>query len=836
MSDFNKNKTKDIFNDLLIVRLVKFVLLLVVKLGQVVERTLGFIGQALVGVFAGVGRIIFGLLGMLGNGFLLVGRGIAGVFLWLLRLPVFILNSLWVGLKFIAWLFIQPWIFLGRLFLKIILGFGNAVKWLGLLLVGGAVASASGLTGQAQKLWQKPSRPHAWPRWVMAVVIVLAIIAPFKIYSYYQSLTKVKANVAEASQAALADLDQAKTLLANKDFAQAQTSFVSAGRNFLTAQNQLSQINNVFLSLASLAPDQQMQLASQSKNIILAGQIAAKLGENASGLLSGLLSGQANRDWIGLLNKLNQDSTVDLALANQLSDTVKNIDANKLPLEYRQKFVSLSGQADFLATSLAQIKDMSGQLATFLGAQSSKRYLFVFQNNAEMRGGGGFLGSFAVVDISGGKINQIDVPVDGPYGLLDRQRSRRIVPPYPVEIFGGPWRFVDSNWWSDWPASAKQIMKMYEISGGSSADGVITLTPTVMERLLSAMGPIDMQKEYGLTLTADNFWQETQVVVEQHDVKKQYGHPVAPKKMIGDLLAKIMEELPKRLNNKEVLLKVMTVFESSLAEKHIMLYFSDPALEQEMINLGWDGRIKQAPQDYLQVANTNIHGGKSDRMIRVGIEQEVQILPDNSVVDKLTITRTHYGTSTDNLIRGLTDIDNIDWLRVYVPAGSQLLSAIGFNNPFVGWPASNYSSNDWEHDPDFAPEEQAVLDPISQTMIYQEFNKTVFANWLTTKPGESTTATLTYRLPFKLQPKPEIGWYNQLKSLFANNQFYSYSLLVQKQPGVLVENFSLKVILPAGQNMAWTYPDSTVATGNGFSDQTQLTSDQGWAGVINVQK
>ncbi|HCX28112.1 MAG TPA: hypothetical protein DHI91_03160, partial [Candidatus Portnoybacteria bacterium] len=50
----------------------------------------------------------------------------------------------------------------------------------------------------------------------------------------------------------------------------------------------------------------------------------------------------------------------------------------------------------------------------------------------------------------------------------------------------------DANWFADFPSSAKKIMSFYEKAGGSTADGVISLTPTIIERLLSMTGPIEM--------------------------------------------------------------------------------------------------------------------------------------------------------------------------------------------------------------------------------------------------------------------------------------------------------------------------------------------------------
>jgi len=48
-------------------------------------------------------------------------------------------------------------------------------------------------------------------------------------------------------------------------------------------------------------------------------------------------------------------------------------------------------------------------------------------------------------------------------------------------------------------------MWFYEKSGGPTVDGVITLTPQIIEEFLAQTGSIDMQEEYGLIVDADNF-------------------------------------------------------------------------------------------------------------------------------------------------------------------------------------------------------------------------------------------------------------------------------------------------------------------------------------------
>ena len=57
-----------------------------------------------------------------------------------------------------------------------------------------------------------------------------------------------------------------------------------------------------------------------------------------------------------------------------------------------------------------------------------------------------------------------------------------------------------------------------------------------------------------------------------------------------------------------------------LLHLHILFYFFDPHLQQTIENYGWSGEIKKATWDYLMVVDTNIGGGKTDRVIKEKID------------------------------------------------------------------------------------------------------------------------------------------------------------------------------------------------------------------------
>lgn len=390
-------------------------------------------------------------------------------------------------------------------------------------------------------------------------------------------------------------------------------------------------------------------------------------------------------------------------------------------------------------------------------------------------------------------------------------------------------------------------MWFYEKSSGPTVDGVISFTPTVLEKLLSITGPIDMTKDYGVVVDANNFWEVTQSIIEKtgnpelystsspmgqklitqvkdNEILASQAEKDKPKKIIGDLMNRILAELPAKLT-KENISKLLQIVDESLSEKQILLYFNDSNLQAKMENNSWAGEIKTTAGDYLAVINTNIAGGKSDRKIVEKIDHKIAVQADNSIIDTVTITRQHTGQKNEPF----SGVRNVDWLRVYVPRGSQLLEANGFSRPdekYFEDPDSSWQQNELVA----ATEGRAKTDENSQTLIYNESNKTVFANWAMVDPGQSISITLKYKLPFKLNPRLVGVSFIQKLSQYLNPQapdLYSYSLLVQKQPGALPDEFSSRLQLAQTADIFWKYPTkSVIIDDSGWSVIDELKSDR----------
>ncbi|MBI4811903.1 DUF4012 domain-containing protein [Candidatus Falkowbacteria bacterium] len=668
---------------------------------------------------------------------------------------------------------------------------------------------------------------------VMFAVVLLILILPFKAFTYYKSLSldDLKSKVASAGEEAMRRLSGGAESAAGLNFSQAQKNFSQAGENFLQAQNELKKINDLLFVLAGVAPSEDLRLASEAKDILAAGEAASKLGNDLSSAMDSLFGDGNNKGSLASneevklpkrLNNFNRYGRLAIGDARELRKRFEKIDVNNLPENYKAQFLSVKEKSEFLEKGLSEFIDLAEAARNFLGANEDKRYLLVFQNNAEMRGSGGFIGSFALVDFKDGKIKSIEAPGGGSYDTTAGLKEK-ILPPEPFYLVGVHWRFWDANWWPDWIKSAKKLAWFYEKSDGPTVDGVIGITPTAVEKFLAVIGPIDMKEKYGIEITADNFWSVTQEIVEE----KKSGAK-EPKKIIGDLMAKIMEEIPNRLN-KDNIVGLIKAAEESLSEKHILFYFNDSELEKKADEMGWSGRMKETKSDHLMIANTNIAGGKTDRRIRETINHEAEIMPNGSIIDTLKIVREHTGGKGEPYV----GTRNVNWMRIYVPAGSELIEAQGFEKPddiFFKQPEEG-----WNKDGDVAAEERTRrIDKESGTEIYEEGNYTVFANWSLADPGETITVYLKYKLPFNMAAGEKSFW-EKLESI-GGNKLSSYSLLAQKQPGSFGSAMNSILKLPEGYNMIWQYPENPPKKDYGWQISDKLNTDKYWAAIIENEK
>ncbi len=409
------------------------------------------------------------------------------------------------------------------------------------------------------------------------------------------------------------------------------------------------------------------------------------------------------------------------------------------------------------------------------GFYEPRYYLVLFENNAEIRATGGFIGSYALLKVSEGNVEV--KKAEGVFNLSGQQ-SLLLTPPEAIQKISINWGFHDGNWFFDFPTSANFLSWLYEKNGGPTLNGVIAITPQVLTRMLALTGPVEIKEYDGLTLTAENVIDALQTEVEEtykaRDIKD-------PKEIIKVLTPLLLEKIQQSASAKEL----GQLLVDSLTSKDALIYLSDQKEESLLLAQNWGGGMLITKDDYLAVVNSNINGYKSDRMISERIALKTEVSQEGDIIDTVTITREHAGGNSPfpwyNKV-------NADFLRVYVPEGSQLLNAQGqtleFDAPRIDYQKEHFMT------PSALEAVNATMsvDEKSGTRIFQESGKTVFGNWVYVSPGEKVEVTYRYRLP--------------INTVFSQGAF-PFTLTVQKQSGIS-SLFSWNVVYPPAWQALWT--------------------------------
>ncbi len=352
-----------------------------------------------------------------------------------------------------------------------------------------------------------------------------------------------------------------------------------------------------------------------------------------------------------------------------------------------------------------------------------KTFLILFQNNMEIRPGGGFIGSFGILKVRDGHMTEFTshdvVNFDGRIPPI-------VAPPYPMHetLRIDSLKLRDSNYSPDFAENAKQAEDFYHLGGGQEQfDGVVAITTNVLSSFLKMTGPVTVPGYPG-EYTADNAVLGLEEQVEKSFVDQ--GIERGDRKAIMNPLASEILRRVKEfsLSQKYELFKVVL---EDLRRKDIQLSFKDENLQYRVERAHWDGKVDSIwKDDYVMTSDANLGAFKSDYYVKRSLEYTVDFSQETP---HATLAFTYQHTATE---KSWLTKDYQTYLRVYVPKGSWL---------------SSVSGNTTE--PKFG----------------EELGKKYFGALVQVKLGETKTVTFDYNLP---------------KTITSD----AYDLKIQKQPGI----------------------------------------------------
>lgn len=651
-------------------------------------------------------------------------------------------------------------------------------------------------------------RPQPRRRWSgILIVVFLFGLSLFGALALKNRLVKLGESGVAEMYAALASVQRGDVEMSQRHLAQAERQF-ARGERWLRP---FAWLPDSFGTLPGLSHGMTAQALFQ------VGQASTASASAIVSVLPTMLVAQsAPAGTVSMIDALEHSGRAAAKARTELeraNRAFQRVHPDVVPVAYRDR-VARAGEVLPIGVALLDgYAEHQELFAELLGAHGPRIYLFLFQNNHELRATGGFIGSYALLDVNHGKIRRFFV--DGIFNP-DGQLKENIVPPKPIQKISAGWSLHDSNWFPDFPTSAEKAIFFYEKTGGPTVDGIITLTPEVLERILKLVGPVTLP-EYGVTIDTDNF-----IPIIQEEVEVKYDREENnPKKILGDLTETLLEKFLSFDRPKETW-ELGTTLATLLNEKHILLYSRHPEIERLIRGAGWSGEMLDAPHDYLSVIHTNINGYKTDGVIRESIRHEAKIGVDGRVTDVVEITRKHEGGNTPyewwNKV-------NADYMRVYVPKGAKLISAEGMTREFPE-PPLDYLALGFRHDPDIVQEEEGtIIDDASGTRISETDGKTVFGNWVYVSPGESVTVRYEYELPLVVALDERTA-----------ESITSYSVLYQKQSGTKSVSLQAAVSYPEAFRPVWQTPENLIPYQRNFETTAVLDKDFYWGIVFGKNR
>ncbi len=387
---------------------------------------------------------------------------------------------------------------------------------------------------------------------------------------------------------------------------------------------------------------------------------------------------------------------------------------------------------------------LSQALPAIAGYPDEKTYLFLLQNNRELRPAGGFIGTYGIVKSLDGDISHFDT--NNVYNLDETVKDTLdVTPPEPIERYMSQdhWYLRDANWSPDFPTAADQSLWFYEREAGvSPADmfGVIAVTPTFIEKLLTLTGEVAVD---GITFTTENAVDTIEYQVERGYLRQ--GVPFEERKeIIGALSEQLLDRLLALPQSRWG--ELWQVLSQSSDERHFLMYVTDDDLQSLIVDIGWAGEVRHVEGDYLQYVDANLASLKTDPAVERTIRYTVD-LRETSAIAEVSMEYRHTGQFDWKTTRYRT------YARALAPEGATLMETHG---AMAGDRTERAGDTD----------------------TTSEVGRTAFGAFIATEPQTTNILTFRYRLP------------GTVLDYYANGR---YDLFFQKQAGTIAHRYEVRV-------------------------------------------
>jgi hypothetical protein len=436
---------------------------------------------------------------------------------------------------------------------------------------------------------------------IIAVLLVTSGAASAIGYTQVKNrANQLQAELTTHLQSGQSDLEAAKTSLTTANSTHDEALIAKSNTQFLAAKAQ-------FASARQLADHS--GLLHSLEGLPAVGELAKLDGQLIKPASGGGQEGKT------LLTVLNQTSTSLITVRADLIRAQKAaalVDVRVLPAGQQTTFAKAKatiGTAIAAADEFARLEPVMTEL---LGGNAPRTYLIEQVNPAELRAGGGFIGTYSILQADHGTLKLLK---SGNATDLIGTRAAPgqpgyVTPPGPIREFvpNTSWSFIDSNFFPDFPSNAQSGANFAQPYVGTHIDAVLSMDYYTVAKMLELTGPLSVPG-YAITLNSTNFIP----VVIQYDLAAEFDPASDPahKAILGAVAGTLMNRLATLPPDRWPAL--IAALNDLAAARHLQAYFNNADVEKEINQVGWSGAINPTgAKDYMMEVESNLGGTKAN--------------------------------------------------------------------------------------------------------------------------------------------------------------------------------------------------------------------------------
>lgn len=474
------------------------------------------------------------------------------------------------------------------------------------------------------------------------------------------------------------------------------------------------------------------------------------------------------------------------AAVSRASDIVASSDGTVLLPEVRNARSQFIALLDDAREKAVIAEGATSILPKVLGAGGKRTWVIAAENIAELRGRGGFLGSFGFVSADQGALGLEGFKSASELPALDTTPRQELPEEYRnhYAALGGATAWANLGMSPHFPSGANLLLTKLQTVAGINAEGVISLDPVGLSYLLEALGPVNVE---GLPepISSAN--------VVDWTLNRQYFHfaedPEKRKRFLGEVTEAVWSRItsPVQVDAK----RLAEAFGRAIRERHMVLYSRRPAEQKLFEDLNISGGVEQGRGDYLMIVGQNFGENKMDYYLtrRVTYRGEVNAKGELEALLRIAVK--------NNAAPGTIFPQEVGGERpaLELAAGSARTSLAAFVPPRTVLERVSV--------------DEAVTDDFE---VKTELGKTLLGTTVVIGPGETRYIEFRYRVP-DVMDGPD------------------YRLTIQKQSTPIPDHLDVKVTVPSSAVIAFK---EGFTRGAGLHWKGPLQQDMSLAASIEV--